>query len=638
MAELSLESILANIAYYTNDSVVITEAEPVDEPGPRIIFVNPTFMHVTGYHGSEVIGKNPRILQGPYTSESVRSDIRKALKAWRPITAELLNYKKDGTPFWNELSIVPVSDDTGQYRYWVAVQRDTTDLRQHQQDLNMRSLAMDASTHAIAVCEMEGDVPKVVYGNKPFINLLGDDSISGFAFLNMLEGRRRQDIVAALHAGVHRGHSHVSEGPIVTPAGHSIYARITIDPVPPELSGVKLLMINIRDKTEEQAQKEEVAQAQRMRALGLVTGGIAHDFNNLLTIVTHCSEILLEKACLDDDSRDLIQTIAQTADRGASLTSQLLSFARRRPLEARPIPIRSFLERIQFVLRRIIPSAIDIDMSIAPDIANVLADPTQLETALLNLVINARDAIHSKGVIRLVAVNKTLDAEAAGHREMQPGSYVSLSVIDDGPGMHPDVLARVFEPFFTTKDVGQGSGLGLSMVYGFARQSNGNASIVSSVGHGTRVEILLPQSAGEAVEEFASEAGANAPDLRSLTVLVVEDDATVLKQVHDLVRSIGCRTYVASTGDEALSILSRYDGIDLLFTDVVMAGGVSGVQLARQALSLKPDLKVLFTSGYSEEDQNVMKALSEGAPLLRKPYRRAALTQALSRVCLHLDE
>jgi CheY-like chemotaxis protein len=235
-------------------------------------------------------------------------------------------------------------------------------------------------------------------------------------------------------------------------------------------------------------------------------------------------------------------------------------------------------------------------------------------------------------VIRLVATNKTVDAETSRHRDICEGNYVSLAVIDDGPGMSAEVLTRAFEPFFTTKDVGQGSGLGLSMVYGFARQSNGCALIQSTVGRGTTIEILLPQPVAQSRAANPAKVDFESVDFPSLTVLVVEDDPVVLKQVHELIRSVGCSTYVASGGAEALSVLEDHKDIDLLLTDVVMAGGVGGVELAQQALSLRRDIKVLFTSGYSAEDQDVMEALSQGAPILKKPYRRADLMQALSRV------
>lgn len=340
----------------------------------------------------------------------------------------------------------------------------------------------------------------------------------------------------------------------------------------------------------------------------------------------------MAKDNLDEDQRDLIQTIAQTADRGSSLTSQLLSFAARRPLETKSIEIRPFLERFEYVLRRLMPSAIDVQFDIAPDLSNLLADPTQLDAALLNLMINARDAIKTHGVIRLVAVNKTLGPEVSAHRDVAPGDYVSLSVSDDGPGMSNEVLGRAFEPFFTTKDVGHGTGLGLSTVYGFARQSKGCASIVSALGQGTTVDILLPRSKDDSKPDSGwPQASKEALKLDSVTVLVVEDTPSVLKRVDQLVRGVGCRTYVASNGEEALRVLQNQNDVDLLFTDVVMAGGLSGVQLAETALALRPNLKVLFTSGYSQEDPNVMKALSDGAPLLKKPYRLTDLMRALSR-------
>jgi PAS domain S-box-containing protein len=634
MSELSLTSILSNISDYTNDAVIITDAEPIDAPGPRIVYVNPTFTHATGYHAAEVLGKNPRFLQGPDTSPAARQEIRKALQAWLPVVTEVLNYKKDGTPFWSELSIVPIRDDKGFYRYWLSVQRDTTERRQHERDISLRSLAMDATAKAIAVCTLVEDSPKVIYGNRPFTTLLGEAEGSGCTLLRLFpEESRRRDIVEALRACKTQGRTHVSEEPISPPEGGEMFARIAIEPIPSDLVGEPMLLITITDKTEERARQEEMAQAQRLRAIGQVTGGVAHDFNNLLTIVTHCSEILLTRKSLGEDALSLIQTIADTADRAASLTAQLLSFGRRRPLEAQHIELRPFLERVQSVLERVIPSTIAVQLRMEPGLANLKADPAQLETALLNLAINARDAIQMHGqlhgVIRLVAANKTIEAQTGGPDPLPAGDYVSLSVIDNGPGLSEEALQRAFEPFFTTKDIGLGSGLGLSMVYGFAHQSGGHVAITASSGSGATVEMLLPQSrSGPAAISVANDPEPSV-DFGSVGVLVVEDTPGVLEQVVNLIRALGCRTYSASSGAEALSLLRDHKEVDLLLTDVVMAGGVNGVALAQAARAQRPNLKVVFTSGYSEEDPEVIRVLSDGAPLLKKPYRSADLAQAL---------
>jgi len=630
MSELSLDWVLANITDYANDAVLITEAEPIDEPGPRIVFANPTFTLITGYDASEVIGKSPRILQGPETSPIARRQIREALTAWRPVVAELVNYKKDGTPFWVELSIVPIADEDGRYQYWACIQRDTTQIRKHQHELKVRSLAMDVSTTAIAVCALEGDLPTVIYGNAPFTSLLGDAQGAGAAFLNVFPVARRGEIVDALKASLAHGRTYVSEEAITSPAGDELYARISVEPIPSEFLATPRLLVSIRDKTEEQARKEEIAEAQKLRAIGHMTGGVAHDFNNLLTIITHCADILLSKTGLDDDTRDLVQTISHTADRGAALTSQLLSFARRRPLETQRIDVGAFLERFQSVLLRVIPSSISVELCLEPDLDDIDADPAQLETALLNLVINARDAITTSGAIRLSATNKIVNPGEREGRSVPAGAYVSLCVADDGPGMTKEVVQRAFEPFFTTKDVGQGTGLGLSMVYGFVRQSKGDVKITSSPGSGTTVELLFPKSAQLSCETHAAQLPARSIDSRAIVVLVVEDNLGVLEYVAKLVRGLGCKTYSASSGVEALSVLQAHDDVDILFTDLVMAGGLSGIDLARDALVLRPALKILFTSGYSEEDPDVMRALSNNTPLLKKPYHTADLAHAIT--------
>jgi PAS domain S-box-containing protein len=611
----------------------------------RYVLVNRTVGRITGKDPEKMIGRTAQDISGAAAGAKLLEHDAQALA--RPgetiDETDILDLPRWGRRHVRSLKISP--PPINGERYIVSLTEDVSErvaaeemqkqlvqeLRRHQRDLSLRSLAMDATARAIAVCTLEGDAPKVIYGNRPFTTLLGDEEVSGSAFLGLFTEGRRRDMVEALKAALSQGRAHTSEEAISPPGGGEMFARIIIEPVSSDLVGAPILLIRIGDKTEEQARNVEMAQAQRLRAIGQVTGGVAHDFNNLLTIVTHCADILLAEKGLGEDNLSLIQTIADTADRAASLTAQLLSFSRRRPLETQTIDLCPFLQRVQSVFQRVIPSSIDVQLSIEPGLANVKVDPAQLETALLNLAVNARDAIQTHGVIRLVAANKTVKAGTGDHGALPAGDYVSLSVIDDGSGMGEAVLQRAFEPFFTTKDVGQGSGLGLSMVYGFAHQSGGAVGISSSPGSGTTVEMLLPQSAGGPTALPAIPGSEASVDFGAVGVLIVEDNAGVLEQVTKLIHALGCRTYSACNGAEALRVLQAHDDVDLLFTDVVMAGGISGVALAKEARAHRPDLKVLFTSGYSEEDCEVMRALSDGAPILKKPYRRTDLARALKQ-------
>jgi PAS domain S-box-containing protein len=615
----------------------------------RYVLVNRTVGRITGNDPEKMIGRTPRDISGVAAGDKLLERDAQALARPGEIIDEtdILDLPRWGLRHVRSLKIAPPLIN-GE-RYVVSLTEDVSErvaaderlkqlvqqLRQHEQDLTLRSLAMDATARAIAVCTLDGDSPKVICSNRPLAALLGDAKDSGSAFLDLFTAGRRLEIVEVLKAALTQGRTHTSEEPISPPGGGEMFARIMIEPVSTELVGSPMVLISIADRTEEQAREEEMAQGQRLRAIGQVTGGVAHDFNNLLTIVTACSDILLTQKGLDDDSLSLIQTIADTVDRAASLTAQLLSFGRRRPLETRHIDLRPYLERIQSVLQRVVPSSINVQLCMERGLADLKADPAQLETALLNLAINARDAIQMHGslhgVIRLVAANKTIQAEKSSSAALPPGDYVSLSVIDDGPGMSEDVLQQAFEPFFTTKDVGQGSGLGLSMVYGFARQSGGRVRIESSPGSGAKVELLLPRSnSGPATVPDPANPDAVA-DFGSVGVLVVEDTPEVLEHAVRLIRALGFRTYSASSAAEALSVLRQHRDVDLLFTDVVMAGGVNGVALAKAARTERPDLKVLFTSGYSEEDPEAMRVLSDGAPLLKKPYRSADLARTLKQ-------
>jgi len=632
MPALSLKSILSNVTEFTNDAVIITDA-PQNGSNHRILFVNPTFSLMTGYHSSEAVGRSPSFLQGEGSSEAVRNDIRQALAAARPIVTEILNYKSDGTPFWAELSIVPITDETGSAKFFLSVQRETTQQRNQRRDLAIRSIAMDATSDAVAVCQLDEGTPWAVYGNRPFAKLFANSPHqTNFNLLDLISESRRPETIEILRRSAVFKVPQTIEEQIHRRHGPPLNARIFIEPVPAELLGNDGLLVRIRDITEENRRKAEAVAAQQLRAIGQLTGGVAHDFNNLLTIVTHCAEILLDDETVVGDTRELIQTISDTADVGASLTSQLLSFARKRPLEVKHIKLRPFLERFHLVLKRIVPSNIEIELDFRSDGSSLRVDPAQLESALLNLCINARDAMETGGVLTLVAESQYVDNALHTDGDLAHGNYVSLSVADTGAGMSEETRRLAFEPFYTTKDVGRGSGLGLSMVYGFAQQSGGSATISSALGLGTKVTILLPEAA-DAITFDQIDLLDEAPQaFEDAIVLVVEDDPSVRKYADQLVRGLGCRTYIAANAVEALDVLGRINDINVLFTDLVMPGGVSGAQLAKEAIILRPGLRVLFTSGYATEDPLVINALASGAALISKPYRRRDLGKAIASI------
>ena len=410
-------------------------------------------------------------------------------------------------------------------------------------------------------------------------------------------------------------------------------ARITGRRPRGELGG----LMNVLNETAESLEKQrhdiedlnrKLAQAQKMEAVGQLTGGMAHDFNNLLTVILGNGEFLAERLAHDPDLRRMAEATIKAAERGAELTGSLLAFARRQPLAPRDVDVAATVRGLEVILRRTLGENIECRFAFADDVRPALVDPAQLESALLNLVLNARDAMRGGGRLTVETAMARLDeSPAEGNEDVAPGNYVMLAVTDTGTGMTPDILAQVFEPFFTTKEFGQGSGLGLSMVYGFVKQSGGHVKIYSEPGHGTTVRLYLPEAPGAAAT--TGDRSGSAARGGAETILVVEDDEMVRNHVTGLVSLLGYRVLAAADGAAALAVLRRPEAVDLLFTDVIMPGGMSGPQLAAAAVQLRPGIKVLYTSGYTENAVLHGGRLDPGVTLLSKPYRRHELAEKL---------
>jgi PAS domain S-box-containing protein len=375
--------------------------------------------------------------------------------------------------------------------------------------------------------------------------------------------------------------------------------------------------------------EERLFQSQRLEALGQLTGGVAHDFNNLLTVVSGNLQILEER--LDDPfSLKLARAAMRATGRGADLTRKLLAFSRRQTLQPRAIDVGQLLDSLADVLHRTLGARIEIQTICDPDLPQARADPGMLDTALLNLAVNARDAMPEGGRLTLEAHSETLDAEyAARHAEVAPGEYVEISVSDNGTGMPAEVLARAFEPFFTTKDSGKGSGLGLSLVYGFVKQSGGHIAVYSELGIGTTIRIFLPVVSGEGQVDAQSPD----PEIRGgdETVLAVEDDDAVREVAVSFLKRLGYRVLEAADAEEALATLEREPDVALLFTDVVLRGQANGPDLAREAVRRRPSLRVLYTSGYARNAMPMQNELDGRVELLSKPYPIGQLARMVRR-------
>ena len=390
-----------------------------------------------------------------------------------------------------------------------------------------------------------------------------------------------------------------------------------------------LILAIVRDISDEKRREEQVRQLQRMDAIGRLTGGVAHDFNNLLAIIHGNSELVRDRLEAGTDLAEMTDDVIGAAARGAELVKRLLAFARMQHLEPASVDLGERIPNVIGLLQRALGENVQLQVRMAEELWPAIIDPTQVDDALLNLAINSRDAMPDGGTLTIETQNVHLDEDyAAHHVEVAPGDYVMLAVSDTGTGMEPEVLARAFDPFFTTKEEGQGTGLGLSQVFGWVKQSGGHIKIYSEVGHGTTIKLYLPR----AVEEGAVAAAPTepVPPGGNETILVVEDNAnvrkTVVRQLHDL----GYRSVEAESGASALKLVAEGLSFDLLLTDVVMPGGMTGYQLADQLRRTRPDTRVLFTSGYTELARSADQ-LSRRDSLLSKPYRKQDLGRAVRR-------
>jgi PAS domain S-box-containing protein len=395
----------------------------------------------------------------------------------------------------------------------------------------------------------------------------------------------------------------------------------------------------VRDMTAEKAAAEQLKateealrQSQKMEAVGQLTGGIAHDFNNLLTGIVGSLDLLktrLRQGRTDGVTR-YIDAAMTSANRAAALTHRLLAFARRQPLVPKSVDADQLVVSLEDLLRRTIGEAIDLVIVASDDLWTTLCDPNQLESALLNLAINARDAMPDGGTLTISTTNMRLQGPTVD-RSLSPGDYVCIEVADTGTGMSADVAARAFDPFFTTKPLGQGTGLGLSMIYGFTRQSGGHAAIDSRLGQGTSVKLYLPRHRGEATTEHGSRGDASEHPAAGETVLVVEDEPVVRGVILEMLAEQGYQTLEAFDGPSGLQLLSSHDAIDLLITDVGLPG-MNGRQLADQAREMRPGLKVLFITGYAENADMAEGFLRPGMEMITKPFDHDQLSQRVKAI------
>jgi PAS domain S-box-containing protein len=511
-----------------------------------------------------------------------------------------------------------------------------------QSEEQLRAMIDGVSDYAIYRLDPEGRVVNWNAGAERIKGYAADEIIGKrFSAFFTEEDRAAGVPQKALQTAAREG-KYIADGWRVRKGGERFWANVVINALYDRDGGLVGFAKVTRDATELRLQqealertREALVQSQKMEALGQLTGGVAHDFNNLLTVILGGIDMVDRRLRAGDtDVTRMLETARRGANRGALLTRRLLAFARRQPLEPTVLEPNRLLSGLGELLRMTMGEGVSIETVLGAGVWRINADATQLESAILNLAVNARDAMPSGGKLTLETANTRLDeAYAAGQQELAPGEYVMIAVSDTGHGMSREVADRAFEPFFTTKDSGQGTGLGLSQVYGFVRQSHGHARIYSEPGRGTTVKLYFPRH--DAPVQSETPAPAAPAGAARETILVVEDDGDVRAYAKEALAEIGYRVLEAADAQHALQTLEDEPGVDLLLTDVGLPGGMDGRQLSDRARAQKPELKTLYTTGYARNAIVHHDQLDADVELITKPFTQAELARRVRRVLDH---
>lgn len=615
-------------------------------PDGRLDWFNDRVYEYAGRNQGELDGDGWVTLVHPDDVASTGERWKKALEAGEMYHAEFRLRDRSGTFRWHIVRAVPITDEGGRVLRWIGTNTEVEELRATREKLEGLNRTLEQrvtertadrdrmwrlSTDVMLVASLDAKVAAI---NPAWTSMLGwcEEDLIGRSFMDLIHPDDVQatlDEVGKLGQGVT---TFLFENRYAHKDGS--YRAISWTAVPDD----GFIHAVGRDVTEERHAAETLRQtelallqAQKMEAIGNLTGGVAHDFNNLLQVVAGNLQLLSKDITGNEKAERRITNALSGVNRGAKLAAQLLAFGRRQALEPRVVNIGRLVRGMDEMLRRTIGEGVEIETVISGGLWNALVDPMQIENAILNLAINARDAMEGFGKLTIEAGNAFIDdAYARMHDDVRPGQYVVLSVTDTGSGMSAELMAKVFDPFFSTKPEGKGTGLGLSMVYGFVKQTGGHVKLYSEVGHGTTVKMYLPRSNHQ--EDIEVERSDLPVVGGQETILVAEDDEGVRATVIEMLQDLGYRVLKAPDAASALTIIESGVAIDLLFTDVVMPGPLKSTELAKKAKERVPDIAILFTSGYTENSIVHGGRLDPGVQLLSKPYSREQLAMKIRHV------
>ena len=615
-----------------NDIVLVTEAEPIAEPGPKIVFVNEAFERITGYTSAEVLGGNPRFLQEVKTDRIVLNEIRTALAQQQPIHRQIVNHRKDGTEYWMDIDIVPIFNGGGKCTHFVAFERDITEKKRAEVQIAEQAQSLDKAHDAILVRDLQG---KVLFWNKGAERLYGwtcqeamGQNVGQLLYANQKEFETSNGLT--IRQGEWHGelHHRTKDRREIT-----IEARWTL--IRDNQGHPKSVLAINTDVTAKKKIEAQFMRAQRMESVGMLAGGIAHDLNNILTPIMMSIEIL-NTTTKDPEDKSILEIIEASAKRGADIVRQVLSFARGLEGERIEVEPNHLMRELESIIKDTFPKDIRLQFSVPNDTWTILGDPTQVHQILLNLCVNARDAMPNGGVLKIGVGNTVLDAQCgAMNTQGRAGRYVNFSVTDSGTGMPRDLFDKIFEPFFTTKEINKGTGLGLSTVLAIVKSHEGIINVCSEPGNGTTFKVYLPAMGNP------SEARKQRPEEARLSrgngemVLLVDDEAPILAIAGRTLRAFGYQILTATDGADAVAMYAQHrDEIAVVLTDMVMPV-MDGAATIHALKRINPRIKIVGASGLNVNGGRTKASEAGIKHFLVKPYTARALLKTIRAI---LDE
>ncbi len=608
-----LDAVFRDAADSSADGILLAEN---GDRAPRVIYSNDAAAGISGYSGAELAGQPWSVCTGRAPHDPDLQPFEEAIARRATASAGLRLRRKDGAEYWAMVTLRPIL--RGQRTHWMVRLRDITGQRNAERQLqeSEKRYRLFFENHVRPVWVYDSLTLRFLEVNRAAIETYGY-SREEFLGMTLFDIRPAEEIpLLKEHLAQKRGGEDLAsiwrhrrkDGTVLFVEIHSYDL---------EVNGQPARLAEIIDVSVRRSLEEQLLQAQKMEAIGQLAGGISHDFNNLLTVINGYAALLRENMPDDHPMRDGLVAIGRAGERAAALTHQLLAFSRKQVLQPRVLNLNDLVADMRSMLQRLIREDIELVTMLNPALCNTEADPTQMEQVVMNLAINARDAIESNGKITIETRNA--EQSEAASADMPAGRYVVLSVRDNGKGMDAVIMGRIFEPFFTTKEKGRGTGLGLPTVYGIIKQSGGQIAVESTVGVGTEFRVYLPAASAAEAETSRQEPSAAGCEPGHGTILLVEDDEAVRQFIGSVLHDLGYQVLTAEDGEHAAEVSEAHAGaIDLLISDVVMPR-MSGYELARRLAARRAGLKVLYLSGYSE-DTFADGALKPFARLLPKPF------------------